>query len=156
MKPCAVLLATVATIGIWRAATAADAATIVLNVGPGGQYQTIGDAVSAANVDPDPSNHYVINVVPGTYLNDFAEVARPMTIRSDPAFPGQRAILKATVPLPNEKGIILTLARLRVRGLVFEGARIADSLGGNGERVDRKSTRLNSSHSGESRMPSSA
>ena len=140
MKLCLVLLASAATIGFGWSAPAADAATIVISVGPGGQYQTIGDAVTAANGDPDLGNHYVISVVPGTYLNDFAEVTRPMTIRSDPAFPGQRAILKATVPLPNEKGIILTFARLHVRGLVFEGARIADSLGGNGSGIRDQQT----------------
>ena len=63
-----------------------------------------------------------------------------MTIRSDPGFPGQRAILKATVPLPNEKGIILTTASLHVRGLVFEGGRVADSLGGNGAGIRDQQT----------------
>jgi hypothetical protein len=139
MKLCAMLLASAAAIGFGGSA-AADAATIVISVGPGGQYQTIGDAVTAANGDPDLGNYYVINVMPGTYLNDFAEVTRPMTISSDPAFPGQRAILKATVPLPNEKGIILTFASLRVRGLIFEGARIADSLGGNGAGIRDQQT----------------
>jgi hypothetical protein len=139
MNLCAMLLASAAAIG-FGGSGAADAATIVINVGPGGQYQTIGDAVAAANGDPDLGNYYVINVTPGTYLNDFAEVMRPMTISSDPAFPGQRAILKATVPLPNEKGIILTFASLRVRGLIFEGARIADSLGGNGAGIRDQQT----------------
>jgi hypothetical protein len=114
-----VLLASTAAIGFEGCDPGALAATVGINVGPEGQYQTIGDAVTAANGDTDLSNHYVINVVPGTYLNDFATVTRPMTIRSDPAFPGQRAILKATAPLPNEKGIILTFASLHVRGLVL-------------------------------------
>jgi hypothetical protein len=47
MKLCAMLLASAAAIGFWGAA--ADAATIVISVGPGGEYQTIGDAVAAAN-----------------------------------------------------------------------------------------------------------
>lgn len=157
MKLCAVLLASVAAIGMGSADAAAqnsspmsenpassalgsnsifsDPGPIVLNVGPGGQYQTIRSAVTAANGDSDPSNSYVINVVPGTYLNDFAEVTRPMTIRTNPAFPNQRAILKATVPLPNEKGIILTFASLQVSSLVFDGAFIGNSLGGNGAAI---------------------
>jgi hypothetical protein len=135
MKLRTVLLASTAAIGFGWCDPGALAATVGINVGPEGQYQTIGHAVTAANGDTDLSNHYVINVAPGTYLNDFATVTRPMTIRSDPAFPGQRAILKATTPLPNEKGIILTFASLHVRGLVFEGARIDNSLGGNGAGI---------------------
>jgi hypothetical protein len=135
MKLRTVLLASTAAIGFGWCDPGALAATVGINVGPEGQYQTIGHAVTAANGDTDLSNHYVINVAPGTYLNDFATVMRPMTIRSDPAFPGQRAILKATTPLPNEKGIILTFASLHVRGLVFEGARIDNSLGGNGAGI---------------------
>lgn len=140
MRLSTALLASILAVYLGWAGAAANAATIVISVGPGGQYQTINDAVTAANGDPDPGNHYVINVVPATYVNDFAEVTRPMTIRTDPAFPSQRAILKATVPLPNEKGIILTFARLHVRGLVFEGARIANSLGGNGAGIRDQQT----------------
>jgi len=140
MRLSAVLLASVAAIRLGWAAPAVNAATIVIDVGPGGQHQTISDAVTAANRDADPGNYYVINVVPGTYLNDFPEVTRPMTIRSDPAFQGQRAILKATGPLPNDKGIILTFASLHVSSLVFEGARIANSLGGNGSGIRDQQT----------------
>jgi hypothetical protein len=40
--------------------------------------------------------------------------------------------LQVTVALPNQKGIILTVADLTVNGLTFTGAQIANSLGGNG------------------------
>jgi hypothetical protein len=42
-----------------------------------------------------------------------------MTIQVDPTFAPKRATLKATAPLPYEKGIILTFSSLTVRGLVF-------------------------------------
>jgi hypothetical protein len=140
MRLGAAFLGSAVAIGLGGADPAADAATIFIDVGPGGQHQTISGAVTAANGDANPDSYYVINVVPGTYLNDFAEVTRPMTIRSDPAFPGRRTILKATVPLPNQKAIILTFASLHVRGLVFEGARIANSLGGNGAGIRDQQT----------------
>jgi hypothetical protein len=124
-----------AAICIFAASSASAQNVITINVGPGGQFANIADAVAIANADGDPGNYYVLNLVPGTYLNDFATVFRPMTIQVDPAFAPQRAILQATVPLPNEKGIILTFARLTVRGLVLTGAMIGNDLGGNGAGI---------------------
>src|SRR5690242_17066446 len=124
MKLNAVLLAG-AAVCVVCTGLAANAARIVLNVGEGAQYQTIAAAVRAADADRNPSDYYVINVAPGTYVNDFPQVTRPMTIGSDPTNVGQYAILQATVSLPNEKGIILTVASLMVHGLVFAGAQIA-------------------------------
>lgn len=105
----------------------------VITVGPGGQYQTISAAVAAADANASISS--VIDVMPGTYTNDFPLVTRPMTIEVNPAFAGQPVILQATEPLPNEKGIILTTASLTVNGLTFTGAQIDDSLGGNGAGI---------------------
>ena len=122
MKSCALLLA----VSLLAAPALAD--DVVITVGPGGQFQRLTDAVVAANADPDPSDSYVINLALGTYLNDFPDpIIRPMTIQTDPAFAPARAVLKATVPLPNQKGILLTFASLTVHGLIFTGARIADS-----------------------------
>jgi len=104
-------------------------------VGPGGQYQTITAAVTAANADTDPGSYYDIQVVPGTYTNDFPHVTRPMTIEVNPGLSGQQVVLQATVGLPNEKGIILTDANLTVNGLTFTGASIANALGGNGAGI---------------------
>lgn len=110
--------------------------TVTLTVGQGGQYAHLADAVAVANNDTNLDNYYVLNLAPGTYLNDFATVLRPMTIEVRPhTHKQQRAILKATVPLPNEKGIILTFAPLTVRGLVFDGAQISNDLGGNGAGI---------------------
>ena len=109
--------------------------TTILTVGAAGQYPTINAAVAAADADTNPSNYYDIQVMPGTYINDFPYVTRPMTIEVDPLHAGERVTLKATKDLPNEKGIILTTASLTVNGLTFTGAKISDALGGNGAGI---------------------
>lgn len=116
-------------------AHAAVAANVTLTVGPAGPYFTIGAAAAAADADTNPANSYIVQVAPGTYTNDFPRVTRPMTIEADPAKIGGAVILNATVPLPNEKGIIVTTANLTVNGLTFQGAHIANSLGGNGAGI---------------------
>ena len=78
-----------------------SAGTVVLNVGPSGQYQTISDAVAFADVDTNLGNHYDIQVMPGTYTNDFPYVTRPLTIKVNPSYAGSPVVLEATVPLPN-------------------------------------------------------
>jgi hypothetical protein len=119
--------------------TPADAADITLTVGPG-NYRTISAAVAAADADISSGNYYVINVEPGIYKDDFPEVTRPMTIQVNPAKAGRRVLLQATIPLPNQKGIILTFASLRVSGLTFMGANIANSSGGNGAGIRDQNT----------------
>ncbi|MGH7029862.1 MAG: hypothetical protein ACREE9_11930 [Stellaceae bacterium] len=117
------------------AINAAIAGDITLKVGPGALYHTISAAVAVADGDASPADYYVIEVAPGTYTNDFPVVTRPMMIEVNPAKIGRAVILKATVPLPNEKGIILANADLTVNGLTFEGAEIANDLGGNGAGI---------------------
>ena len=134
------LLSLWATVGISAAAAPAETNTIVLSVGPGGQYQTVSAAVSRADADTAPGNHYDIQIMPGTYTNDFPYVTRPMTIEVNPNYPGQPVVLKATEALPNEKGIILTVASLTVNGLTFTGAQIANGLGGNGAGIRDQNT----------------
>jgi hypothetical protein len=108
----------------------------VLQVGPGRTYQTISSAVDVANADTDLTHNYDIQVLPGTYTNDFpAALTRPMTIEVDPCCTGQEVALNATVDLPNQKGILLSLSSLTVNGLTFEGAHISAALGGNGAGI---------------------
>jgi hypothetical protein len=115
---------------------AAAAEVVTITVGPTGTYHTLSAAVAAANADADPTDDYVISVAPGTYLNDFPPaITRPMTIEVDPAKTAQPVVLKATVPPPNQKGIILNHSNLTVDGLTFQGAAISDSLGGNGTGI---------------------
>ena len=129
-------LGTAVAVVLTVAASSASAQSVfTLTVGLGGQYAHITDAVAVANSDSDLGNYYVVNLAPGTYINDFPTVLRPMTIQVDPAFAPQRAKLQATVPLPNQKGIILTFSSLTVRGLVFIGAQISNDLGGNGAGI---------------------
>ena len=129
-------LGTAVAVVLTVAASSASAQSVfTLTVGLGGQYAHITDAVAVANSDSDLGNYYVVNLAPGTYINDFPTVLRPMTIQVDPAFAPQRAKLQATVPLPNQKGIILTFSSLTVRGLVFIGVQISNDLGGNGAGI---------------------
>jgi hypothetical protein len=111
------------------------AADITITVGPGGQHQRLDQAVARANSDPDPANYYVLNLAPKVYVNDFAEVSRPMTIQGDPAQAPNRATLKATIPLPNQKGIIFTTSSLHIARLVLTGAQIDEGSGGNGAGI---------------------
>src|SRR5437879_13400139 len=67
-----------------------------------------------------------------------------MTIEVDPLYSGQPVVLNATENLPNEKGIILTVASLTVNGLTFTGAKITNGLGGNGAGIDETITIVNS------------
>jgi len=114
-------------------------ADVVLTVGPTGQYSTIAVAVAAADADTNAGHYYDIIVTPGTYINDFPDVTRAMTITANPNYAGQ-VVLDATEPLPSEKGIILTTASLTVNGLTFEGAEIDNSLGGNGAGIRDQNT----------------
>lgn len=118
----------------------ADAGNATLTVGPGGQYPTISSAAAAANADAGASNYYIIDVMPGTYTNDFPIVTRPMTIEADPRHGGKQVLLNATIPLPSKKGIIVTTASLTVDGLTFQGASIANSDGGNGAGIRDQNT----------------
>src|SRR6266478_3833755 len=124
------------------AATPAGAEIRILTVGSSGnyQYRTVSAAVAVANADTSASNYYEIRVAPGTYTNDFPVVTRPMTIEADPRGASGPVLLKATVPLPNQKGIILTFASLTVDGLTFSGAMIDNSLGGNGAGIRDQNT----------------
>jgi hypothetical protein len=126
--------------GIGGFAVVAEANTIVLSVGSGGQYHTVSAAVAAANADGNASNYYDIQVMPATYINDFPFVRRAMTIEVNPLYAGQAVVLKATEALPNEKGIIIAAASLTVNGLTFTGAQIAGNLGGNGAGIRDQNT----------------
>ena len=124
------LLVCAAALG--TAARPAGAETKILTVGPSGifQYRTISAAVAVADADNSAENYYDVRVAPGTYTNDFSLVTRPMTIEVDPRRIGSPVLLEANVPLPNQKGIILTFASLTVDGLTFKGAMIDNSLVG--------------------------
>ena len=107
--------------GLILSANVVRAAVITLTVGPTGQFASINAATSFADTDANPNNSYDILVAPGTYINDFSNVTRPMTIEA--ATPGSQVLLLATVPPPNLKGIIWTDSSLTVNGLTFKGLR---------------------------------
>lgn len=115
---------------MYSAVASANADTVLM-VGSADQYRTIADAVNAANLNQDITHHYVIVVAPGTYVNDFPHVKRPITIEADIKRVGEEVLLRATEDVPNGKGIILSEADLTVDGLSFEGAKTPNKLGGN-------------------------
>lgn len=93
-----------------------------LTVGPGQKYATIAAAVAAAH-DGD-----TIDVMAGTYVNDFAEIASRVTLR---AMGGQVALV-ATRNIPNGKGILITDTDVSIQGFSFSGARVSNADGANG------------------------
>jgi hypothetical protein len=116
-------------------ATTAHAGIITLTVGSAAA-PTLTAAANIANADLNPTNTYDILIPAGIYINDFANVTRPMTIESS----GGTVILLANGQLLLDKGIIVTTSSLTVRGLTFTGAAIDQSLGGNGAGIRDQST----------------
>ena len=114
------VLTWLAALGVLLNAAEADGATLI--VGPGEQYATIAAAVAAS------ANGDTIDVQAGTYTNDFAEIATQITLQAV----GGRVTLKATQPPLQDKGILITDTNVTITGFTFEGARIPNSLGGNG------------------------
>ena len=66
----------------------ASGTTTLITVGPEAQHTTISNAVEKAESDRDLNTSYVIEVLPGTYTNDFLHITRPMTIRVDLRYAG--------------------------------------------------------------------
>ena len=93
------------------AAYPAQAGLITLTVDQtgGADYTTLSAAVAAANADKNLANTYHIQLAPGTYLNDYANIQRPMEIFGAGA---DSTVLQSTIALPNQKGIIHTIASL--------------------------------------------
>jgi hypothetical protein len=96
-----------------------------LTVGPGKAYKTIAAAVAAAH-DGD-----TVDVVAGTYVNDFAEIDKKITLQATGGF----AHLEATGLLPNRKAILITDTDITVRNFWFSGARVSEADGGNGAGI---------------------
>ena len=96
-----------------------------MTVGPGQTYGTVAAAVAAANAND------VINVMAGTYINDFPVLNVPLTINGI----GGLAILQATEAIPNQKGIMLVNATATITNIEFLGANVTDADGGNGAGI---------------------
>ncbi|HEY0206774.1 MAG TPA: hypothetical protein VGC15_21800 [Acetobacteraceae bacterium] len=102
--------------------------TRVLTVGADKQFQTVAAALGASR-DGD-----AILVDAGTYTNDFASVTTKVSLYAV----GGRVTMLATVPPPNQKGILVEEADLHIEGFTFQGTHIPDDWGHNGAgiRVD--------------------
>lgn len=128
-----------ASSAIWRAVLLGSAFVLSMSahaadihVGALRTTKTLAAGVSAAKA----GDRIVLD--PGIYLNDIATVNTPMTI--DAA--GPAVILRATSPLANRKGFLITNADVTVRGLTFDGAEIGKSDGGNGAGIRHQAGHL--------------
>jgi hypothetical protein len=123
-------------VGLSGIAVTSTARATILTVDPLGVgtniFQTISDAVDFANLDTNSAHVYSIQITPGVYTNDYANVSRPMTLE---AIGGSGVTMQSTKELPNQKGIILTTASLFIKGLTITGAFISDAFGGNGAGI---------------------
>ena len=123
-------------IGLSGVVLSSSVGATILTVDPNGigtnVFQTISAAVNFANLDINLADVYDIQIKAGTYINDYANVIRPMILE---AIGGSGVTMQSTQELPNQKGIILTTASLLVKGLTITGAFISDNLGGNGAGI---------------------
>ncbi len=105
--------------------TPPPAGTNILTVGVGEEYSTVADAINASQ-DGD-----VIQVDAGTYTNDFATITHKITIEGV----GGMVNMVATVPPPNEKGILVVDNDVTIENMTFSGAAVSDADGGNGAGI---------------------
>jgi len=130
--------------GLWLAAGLAlagpaHAQMIQLTVGPEGDFATLG-AMARAQIS---GNTYVVTIVPGTYVDDFA------VFQADTVLNGAGVTEIADTQPPNLKGLFTTTFSLTVNDMALiaqPGFGIASSLGGNAALIREQSngaTQLN-------------
>jgi len=104
-------------------------------------FSSIASAVNFADKDGNLANTYDVQIVQGTYINDFAFVNRPMTLE---AIGGSGVIMQASLgQLLDSKGIIVIPSTfiggvdqgLTVKGITLQGAAISAADGGNGAGI---------------------
>ena len=117
----------------------AHAQMIQLTVGPGGDFATLG-AMAQAQIS---GNTYVVTIVPGTYVDDFA------VFQADTVLNGTGVTEIADTQPPNLKGLFTTTFSLTVNDMALiaqPGFGIDSSLGGNAALIREQSngaTQLN-------------
>ncbi len=124
---------------IWRVAAltsavllSVQASAAEIRVGALRGTKTLAAAVNAAKAGDR------IIVDPGIYLNDTATVNASVTIEAA----GAGVILRATTPLANRKGFLITNTDVTVRGLTFDGAEISKSDGNNAAGIRHQAGQL--------------
>lgn len=117
-------------IGSISTAHAAD-----LKVGSDGTFKTLNAAIKASAAGD------TIFIQAGNYENDFSIIRHNLSIRST----GGIAWLRATGPIPNGKGILVTKANVYLEGLGFGGARVP-SRNGAGIRYQKGTLILENCH----------
>ncbi len=108
-----------------------------LTVGQGQQYSTIAAAIAASQ------NGDVIQVMAGTYTNDFATISDSITLQAV----GGMVNMVATKPPTNDKGILTvgtsnSAPDVTINGFSFSGARISAALGDNAAGIRYQSGNL--------------
>jgi hypothetical protein len=114
-------------------AFAAQAQAADINVGPARTYKTLAAGVAAALA----GDRILLDA--GTYTDNAAATSVPLTIEGL----GAGAILRATVALPNRKGILVTGASTTVRNITFDGAKVGADDGNNGAGIRAEAGNLN-------------
>ena len=123
-KPATFVIYCVA-VAAFIAAVTSHASAATLTVGPGQTYTTLAAAIAATH-DGD-----TVNVLAGTYVNDFAEIHSKITLNAV----GGRVKLQATAFIPNQKAILITDTDTTINGFTFIGARVTQASGGNGAGI---------------------
>ena len=93
----------------------------VLTVGSGQQYATLASAIAASH-DGD-----TIYVKAGTYLNDFAIINTKISIIGVGGM--AHFVFDGSVPIPNQKAILVTRTDVSLDHIEFSGAAVPDGNG---------------------------
>ena len=103
-----------------------------LHVGPARDLRTLQAGVAAAK-----ANDRII-LDPGIYTDDAVTIDKPLVIQGG----GRGAVLRASKPISNRKGLLVVNADLTVRKITFEGAFVSDADGKNGAGIRHQAGRL--------------
>jgi hypothetical protein len=113
----------------------------ILIVGPGQQYSAIADAVA------DARNGDTIQVMAGSYINDFAEINKNITLEGI----GGTVNMVCDGLIPNGKGIFVTNGNITVNNFAFSGAQVDDNNGA-GIRYESGNLILNNDYFHDNQM----
>ncbi len=105
--------------------TCGTAAAADITVGPARAYRTLAAGVAAAEAGDR------ILLEPGVYTDDTVTTTVALTIEGL----GGGAVLRASKPLANRKGLVVSNATLTVRNLTFDGAYVTAEDGNNGAGI---------------------
>src|SRR5260221_14543393 len=112
-----------------------------LTVGPDQQYSTIAAAIA------DAQSGDTIQVMAGTYTNDFADISADITLQGV----GGMVNMVCTDQIPNGKAIFVTNGNITINNFSFSGAQVADNNGA-GIRYESGNLTLNNDYFHDNQM----